>query len=77
MPTEAFAILDQVARRIRRQIDSVIARVGGAAPAVPLTVRVVGVESAALAKMSAAGWELGNAVAAQVVLRKIEAVLQE
>ncbi|MEK7467095.1 MAG: undecaprenyldiphospho-muramoylpentapeptide beta-N-acetylglucosaminyltransferase [Planctomycetota bacterium] len=30
-----------------------------------------------LAKMSASGWELGNAVAAQVVLRKIEAVLQE
>lgn len=30
-----------------------------------------------LARMSAAGWELGNAVAAQVVLRKIEAVLQE
>ena len=30
-----------------------------------------------LARMSASGWELGNAVAAQVVLRKIEAVLQE
>lgn len=34
-------------------------------------------DRSSLAKMSAAGWELGNAVAAQVVLRKIEAVLQE
>ncbi|NUN47352.1 MAG: UDP-N-acetylglucosamine--N-acetylmuramyl-(pentapeptide) pyrophosphoryl-undecaprenol N-acetylglucosamine transferase [Candidatus Brocadiae bacterium] len=30
-----------------------------------------------LARMSSAGWELGNAVAAQVVMRKVEGILQE